>query len=534
VSYLADTAVRTKPSGSSGELGQLVYIAPDPANPETFINVRLSNGTGYYNAGGTTISGGAALSADQGSPGLLSAAWPVKLSNGSAMIGVEATPLWITGSIGLSTMGHFIALSGSVQGLLVGGQPVSQANPVPVTQQGVTAVTGGLRLTESPTVKLYDHIHGKDIQFGAFGILKTTPEQIIADYRFNTASIAADWSVGTDVGGGWAIEGGGTGVKLTTAGSVGSKVTFQAAQNSIYQSGRGLMIKQSIILGDSGVTGNIREWGYYSPTGTSGSNGAVVQMSGSTLQWVITANGAETVIPAAAWDIPITTDQYGHLWYQQFEWLGVGNVYLYYDERLVHTYRFIGTSLNFSLGTPDLPVWYRNENVATASAVYMKAGCASVVSEGGPTAIRVGDIITAYDSAQLGKSVITGRNSSGGGSYVDVKVSPAGAVQVGGTLDSAGTATTISGSVVGILIGGQPASQANALPVQTFDPQLQSAYDLTTSTTAIYVGQATRGVAEAAASWNIKKTELDGDGNPTSLKWAIGVSWTGRVGHSYT
>jgi hypothetical protein len=132
LSYLADTAVDAKPSGSYGNLGQLVYIAPDPSNPETFINVRLSNGSGYYTAGGTTVSGGATLTADQGAPGLLSAAWPVKLSNGSAMIGVEATPLWVTGTIGLATLaGSITVLSGSVFGLLVGGQPTTQTNPVP-------------------------------------------------------------------------------------------------------------------------------------------------------------------------------------------------------------------------------------------------------------------------------------------------------------------------------------------------------------------------------------------------------------------
>jgi hypothetical protein len=131
MSYLADTAVYAKPSNASGSLGQLVYIAPDPANPEAFLNVRLTNGDGFYTAGGTTVSGGAVLTSDQGAPGLLSSAWPVKLSDGSSVVGVEATPLWVTGSIGLTSM-MFTTISGSVQGLLVGGNPVSQNNTLPV------------------------------------------------------------------------------------------------------------------------------------------------------------------------------------------------------------------------------------------------------------------------------------------------------------------------------------------------------------------------------------------------------------------
>lgn len=58
-----------------------------------------------------------------------------------------------------------------------------------------------------------------------------------------------------------------------------------------------------------------------------------------------------------------------------------------------------------------------------------------------PTATKhfgmpVGEVIVDGDNAQLTKSVITGVTTAGGGAYVDVKVSPSGAVQVGGTLDA--------------------------------------------------------------------------------------------------
>lgn len=52
-----------------------------------------------------------------------------------------------------------------------------------------------------------------------------------------------------------------------------------------------------------------------------------------------------------------------------------------------------------------------------------------------PHAIPLGSIPTAGDDAVLTQSEIIGLSSGGGGTYVPVKVSPSGAVQVGGTVD---------------------------------------------------------------------------------------------------
>jgi hypothetical protein len=170
-------------------------IAVRPAtniDPQQYINVRLVNGDAFYTAGGTSVSGGAVLTADQGAPALHSSAWPVKLSDGSSTLAVQANPawvtgsvyvlnpaaasesdvttlsgsvvgllvggaphastnpIWVTGSVGVTNAGpsQVTALSGSVSGLLVGGLPVSQTNPVPVATQGTTVVTGSVTLTE--------------------------------------------------------------------------------------------------------------------------------------------------------------------------------------------------------------------------------------------------------------------------------------------------------------------------------------------------------------------------------------------------
>jgi hypothetical protein len=149
---------------------------------------------------------------------------------------------------------------------------------------------------------------------------------------------------------------------------------------NFYQSGRGIMAKYSIVLGDSGVVGNIREWGLATAT-----NGVLVRMNGTVLQFVIRNNSSEIVINASNWDIPVTPDGNGHIWYIQYQWLGVGDIFLYYDKQLVYTYKFLGTSTGFSIGSPDLPVWFCNENTSNTSNVYLKTGCSSVVTEGGTT-----------------------------------------------------------------------------------------------------------------------------------------------------
>lgn len=253
---------------------------------------------------------------------------------------------------------------------------------------------GNLRTT------LVDDEHGKQQQFSAFGIQKTAHESVLGDYRFDAVSVPRDFVVATTGTGGYAIEAGGTGIKMTTGASASSKTTLTSKRVHTYKSGRGQMVKHSVVLGDAGVAGNIREWGL-----ATSANGMFVRMSGTTLSWVIRANGVETVINASDWDIPVTPDQYGHLWYQQMEWLGVGNIYLYYDERIVHTHRFLGTSVDFSLGTPDLPVWLRNENVANTGNVYLKCGCASVVMEGGT-------IVSGVDAAGAVREVAVDADGS--------------------------------------------------------------------------------------------------------------------------
>jgi hypothetical protein len=129
-----------------------------------------------------TVAG--TVTSNQGTANTLPNAWPVLLASGSEPIGVLGTPLYVTGTVGLAegvvTVNNFPSsfqvsnfpagfndtlLSGSVTGLLVGGQPLELTNPAPVTGTvsiassvavnnfpAVQTVTGSLSLASAPTV----------------------------------------------------------------------------------------------------------------------------------------------------------------------------------------------------------------------------------------------------------------------------------------------------------------------------------------------------------------------------------------------
>jgi len=258
-------------------------------------------------------------------------------------------------------------------------------------------------------VALTDNVHGKNLTYTAFGGLKTAAETIIGDFRFDAESIRRNFDIEYHNNGKWDIESSGTGARIV-ADELDDGLHLHSKEKLYYQAGRGIMLKQSIITDDAGVAGCTREWGL---NDEDTENGVFLRLDGTTLSWIIKSNGSETVILASNWDIPITHDGNGHIWYIQFEWLGVGNMYLYQDETLVHTYNFIGTSKEFSIGSPDLKVYYSIHNYTNTTPVYMKFGCASVISEGGANARRLDQFPDANDVATLTQAALIGRSEDG-------------------------------------------------------------------------------------------------------------------------
>ena len=59
----------------------------------------------------------------------------------------------------------------------------------------------------------------------------------------------------------------------------------------------------------------------------------------------------------------------------------------------------------------------------------------------------------------------------------------------------------------------------------------------TASATTIYVGEAPVGAEESAESWQIKRIDMDVDGNVTAIKWALKqkfeCAWNDRASYTY-
>jgi len=156
-----------------------------------------------------------------------------------------------------------------------------------------------------------------------------------------------------------------------------------------------MLLKMSIVLGDTGVAGNVRQWGFRNLNGDA----LYVELSGTTLQFIHKRNGSVVSTTAAsAFDTPVTADANGHLWFVQYPWLGVADIFVLYDNAVVHRIPYIGTSQEFSLGNPDMHVFFSVNNVSNSSSVFMKTGCASVVVEGGNL---VGGLLSGQDQGAV-------------------------------------------------------------------------------------------------------------------------------------
>jgi len=312
--------------------------------------------------------------------------------------------------------------------------PIGEPTPRTLTSQG------------NFKVALQDNEHEKQAGFTAFGLLKVAQEGMIGNLRFNSTTINTQWNQTITGIGNYTFGAGDSGITLNTGASTSSKISLTSKQKFYYESARSNQVKMSIILGDSGVANNIREWGL-----SDGYNGVFLRLSGTTLSIVLLNNGVETVAPTTSWDRPVTIDGYGHLWYIQFQWLGVGNFYIYYDEELVHTIRYVGTSTNLSMGTPDLPVYFKNENTSNTSNVFMRMGCVGVIAEGA--------------------NIISGIADDG--SIQEVRVDSNGNLQV---VTATVSATTFIGLITGFLtLGGGTSNTLNPVRATTYNEQSTSA-----------------------------------------------------------
>lgn len=150
-----DLFSRDVPTSGSNAL-VVRQVMPDPAYPNAYIPVRLTDGTNFYNISGSS-GGSSSISigaVSQGAPAALSAPWPVILVSGSDPIGTATHPLYITGTLStapvpVQTVTGSVGLSGPVA---VSNFPALQQVSGSIT--GSVGISGPVAVSNFPTIQV--------------------------------------------------------------------------------------------------------------------------------------------------------------------------------------------------------------------------------------------------------------------------------------------------------------------------------------------------------------------------------------------
>lgn len=145
---------------------------------------------------------------------------------------------------------------------------------------------------------------------------------------------------------------------------------------------------------------------------------------------------------------------YSNLFRIRFAWLGSASVLFEVFSPdgiwvVFHTLKFPNSQLDPSIASPNLPITIEVIK-ASADATNLILYTACVAAGTTSNYSRITDTLTDYTLANLTRSVIAGRASTGGGTYYNVKVTPSGSL------------TVALGDISGV-VGQQ--TMANSLPV---------------------------------------------------------------------
>lgn len=144
---------------------------------------------------------------------------------------------------------------------------------------------------------------------------------------------------------------------------------------------------------------------------------------------------------------------YSNLFRIRFAWLGSASIYFEVFSPdggwiVFHTIRIPNSQLNPSIQTPELPIRIQVTKSSGASDLSLYTACVAAGTTSAHNSIT--ETLNDYSLANLTRSVITGRSSTGGGTYYNVKVNPSGSL------------ITAIGDISGVV--GQN-TMANSLPV---------------------------------------------------------------------
>jgi len=230
----------------------------------------------------------------------------------------------------------------------------------------------------------------------AFGNLRVGHANAIATYDHTTDAMDDLYTT--------VLTNGGTSVHDTNMSSIvvavtngsGSKVTRTTDRYHYYQPGVGVLVIQTMGMGDSGKNGNIRKWGLYDDN-----DGLYWELSGSTLCVEIRSSTSGVVdssnVPRSSWNgdkldgtgisgmvLDLTKENF---YWIDFAWLGVGVVRFGVlapdgSRAVCHTFQNPNANTGPYMRTATLPIRYENYNKSgTAGITQMRAVCAAIYAE---------------------------------------------------------------------------------------------------------------------------------------------------------
>lgn len=216
----------------------------------------------------------------------------------------------------------------------------------------------------------------------------------------------------------------------------------------------------------AGVANSYQRIGIY-----DANNGAFIGYEGTSFGVTLRSGASDTRIARASWNgdpldgsvgsiftrggVPEAINlTYSNLWRIRFAWLGSASFIFEVfspDAKWVtfHTIRIPNSQLVPSIQTPVLPMkleCVKSGDGASDLSIYTACWAAGTTSDYNPLT----ETLTDYSLANLTRSVIAGRSSTGGGTYYNVKVNPSGSL------------ITAIGDITGVV--GQN-TMANSLPV---------------------------------------------------------------------
>lgn len=344
---------------------------------------------------------------DQGTPNTLADAWPVKVTDGTFVLGTSINPLKVD-----PTGTTIQPVSGTVD---IGNKASVQLhdtnnNPMDVREGDAPGTTGGLLamgIGDEPTPLVHklcvDADGSLDIEYAdtpvidAFSRLRVSTPTTLFDSKMLVDAVPLFWDDQQVTGSGTTstYQTNQSMVRMAVGNLTAGKRVRQTFRRFNYRPGKSLLVMMTGVLG-AGQSGITRRLGQFEDK-----NGLFFQLSGSTLSVVkrtyTSGSPVDTAIAQASWNLD-TLDGNGpsgitlntansQIFIIDYQWLGVGRVRFGFniDGQIRYCHQMLNANtiaLPYTQ-TPNLPLRYEISNDGTGAAAALNQISSTVMSEGG-------------------------------------------------------------------------------------------------------------------------------------------------------